>query len=239
MYPVAKDSRPLPPWITLARMPRRPRNATGGFLFHVLNRAVGRQAIFTTAEDYAAFERVLDEARDAANVRLLAYAVMPNHWHLVLWPVGDDDLSAAMHWLTTTHTQRWHAAHGTSGTGPLYQGRFKSFPIESDEHFWTVCRYVERNPLRAGLVSQAQAWRYSSLWQWAQDRADVRLDPWPLPRPASWVEHVNAVQSEAELYGLRNSIQRGTPFGSAVWRRATAARLGLGSTHKLRGRPPS
>ena len=163
---------------------------------------------------------------------------MPNHWHLVVWPVGDDDLSAAIQWLTLTHTARWHTAHKTVGTGPLYQGRFKSFPIESDEHFYTVCRYVERNPLRANLVERAEAWRFSSLWQWHNDRTDAPLAPWPLPRPAEWLERVNAVQTEAELAALRTCVTRGVPFGHPAWRRATALQLGLPATPGLRGRPP-
>jgi putative transposase len=131
-------------------MPRRPRFASAGYVFHVLNRAAGRRRIFENDADYAAFERVLHTAGERVPMRLLAYCVMPNHWHLVLWPRGDDDLSEYMRCLTVTHTQRWHLAHGTSGTGPLYQGRFKSFPVEADEHFYRVCRYVERNALPAG-----------------------------------------------------------------------------------------
>jgi putative transposase len=218
-------------------MPRRPRFSSGGYLFHVLNRAVGRQTLFTRDEDYFAFQRILEEARGMARTRLLAYVIMPNHWHLILWPPEGDDLSTTMHWLTGTHTQRWHAAHGTSGTGPLYQGRFKSFPIQSDEHFLTVVRYVERNPLRANLVTKAENWRFSSLWQWHASRADVTLDEWPLPRPAEWLYYVNSCQSEAEVHAVRNSIRRGTPLGDAGWRRMTAERLGLESTLRLRGRP--
>jgi putative transposase len=220
-------------------MPRRPRFPTGGYLFHVLNRGAGRQTLFHTDRDYEAFERVLEETRRGVAMRLLAYVLMPNHWHLVLWPQGDHDLPAYMHQLTTTHTQRWHAARGTAGTGPVYQGRYKSFPIQSDEHFWSVCRYVERNPLRAGLVQRAEAWRYGSLWQWHSRRADVSLDAWPLPRLTTWIEHVNSVQSEAELAAVRLSVARGTPLGNTAWRREAAARLGLQSTLKLRGRPPS
>jgi len=111
-------------------MPRRLRVSSGGFAYHVLNRAVARERIFRTARDYEAFERVLREAKERLPMRLLAWCVMPNHWHLVLWPRGDGDLSEFMRWLSVTHTQRWHAAHHTSGTGPLYQGRFKSFPIQ-------------------------------------------------------------------------------------------------------------
>src|SRR5689334_12252592 len=107
-------------------MPRRNRFSTGGYVFHVLNRAVGRQTIFANDADYVAFECVMREAAKQVPMRLLSYSIMPNHWHLVLWPVSDNDLSNYMHWLTATHTQRWHLAHGTTGTGPIYQGRFKS-----------------------------------------------------------------------------------------------------------------
>ena len=124
-------------------------------VFHVLNRANARATIFEKPEDYAAFERVLREAVDRVEMRVLAYCLMPNHWHLVLWPRRDGDLSKFMGWLTLTHTQRWHAHHRTVGTGHLYQGRYKSFPVQDDEHFLTVCRYVERNGLRANLAPRA------------------------------------------------------------------------------------
>ena len=137
-------------------MPRRPRVATGGLVYHVLNRRVGRLPLFEQEPDYAAFERILEEAIARSGIRLSAYCLMPNHWHLLLWPRHDDQLSETLRWLTVTHTQRWHAAHRTAGTGPLYQGRFKSFPVETDDHFLTVARYVERNALRARLVRRAE-----------------------------------------------------------------------------------
>jgi putative transposase len=114
--------------------------ASGGYVYHVLNRAVGRARLFDKSGDYAAFEKVLEEAKEWQPTRLLAYCIMPNHWHLILWPDEDGDLSEFMRWLTVTHTQRWHAHRHTAGTGPLYQGRFKSFPIQDDDHFLTVCR---------------------------------------------------------------------------------------------------
>jgi putative transposase len=140
-------------------MPRRLRHALGGYVYHVLNRAVGRATLFAKPTDYEAFVRVLSEALDWVDIRLLAYCVLPNHWHLVVWPERDGDLSEFMRWLTVTHTQRWHAKHHTQGTGPLYQGRFKSFPVAADEHCLRVLRYVERNPLRAGLARSASRWR--------------------------------------------------------------------------------
>ena len=138
-------------------MPRRLRLASGGYAYHVLNRAVARERIFAKARDFEAFEEVIEQAKSRLPMRVLAWCAMPNHWHFVRWPHGDGDLSEFMRWLTVTHTQRWHAAHRTSGTGALYQGRFKSFPIQEDAHLFTVLRYVERNPLRANLVKEAEA----------------------------------------------------------------------------------
>lgn len=97
-------------------MPRRPRIATGGLVYHVLNRRVGRLPLFDKDADYLAFERILAETIARTGIRLSAYCVMPNHWHLLLWPRNDNQLSEAMRWLTVTHSQRWHAAHGTAGT---------------------------------------------------------------------------------------------------------------------------
>jgi putative transposase len=162
---------------------------------------------------------------------------MPNHWHLVVWPRQDGELSCYLHWVTMTHTQRWHAHRHTTGTGPLYQGRFRSFPVQEDEHLLTVCRYVERNPLRAGLVKRAEDWRWSSLWYRVQGHLPAWLHAWPVPIPDGWLEHVNAPGSEAELEALRRSVARGSPFGAPAWQRRTAEQLGLESTLRSRGRP--
>ena len=143
-------------------------------IYHVWNRANGRQGIFEKVEDYEAFDRVLMAAHERVSMRTVAYCVMPNHWHLVLWPRRDGDLSRFMGWLTLTHTQRWHAHHQTAGTGHLYQGRFKSFPVQNDDHMLTVCRYVERNPLRAGPVVRAETWRWSSLWRRSEGADQAR-----------------------------------------------------------------
>ena len=163
----------------------RPRRTTaGGLAYHALNRANGRQRIFQTHADYAAFERVLDEAVRRTAMRLCTYCLMPNHWHLVLWPRENGDLTRFMTWLTLTHTQRFRAHRRTIGDGHLYQGRFKSFPIEQDGHFLTVCRYTERNAQRAGLVQRAEQWRWGGLWR--RGHPDVTED---VPRCANgpWI----------------------------------------------------
>src|SRR5262245_12714084 len=163
---------------------------------------------------------------------------MPNHWHLVVWPEADGELSRHLHWLTLTHTQRWHAHRHTTGTGPLYQGRFKSFPVQADDHYFTVLRYVERNPLRAGLVERSADWRWSSLWHRGQRTRPAWLcGDGPRPLPRGWAALVDAPQTEAEEEALRESESRGSPFGEAGWRVGAAAALGLESALRPRGRP--
>src|SRR6516162_7915319 len=203
------------------RMARRPRNAPGGIVYHALNRGVARLPLFEKPADYAAFLRVLAEALDKCPMRILSYGLMPNHWHFVLWPQGDHDLTNFCRWLAHTHSMRWHAHYHTSGTGHIYQGRFKSFPVESDEHVYSVCRYVERNPVRAYLVPRAEHWRWSSLWRrlHGDEEPGHFLSPWPLPMPADWVEYVNTPHTEAEVEALRLSVQRGSPWGSPSWQK--------------------
>src|SRR5829696_2541674 len=136
-------------------MPRTRRQIEAGTIYHVLNRGNGRQALFSKDADYAAFLKLLAEALEKFPVDLLAYCLMGNHWHLLLRPRTADALSQMIAGLTVTHARRHHQHYPNPGIGHLYQGRFKSFPVQSDEHFLTVARYIHANPLRAGLVKRA------------------------------------------------------------------------------------
>ncbi len=220
-------------------MPRRPRLATGGLAYHVLNRRVGRLPLFEKPADYLAFENILSEANQRTGVRMAAYCLMPNHWHLLLWPREDGELSEIMRWITVTHTQRWHAHRHSSGTGSVYQGRFKSFPVQTDDHFVTVARYVERNALRANLVSRAEEWRWSSLFQYVHRGTKFFevINEWPVERPKDWVGFVNGHEKDSELEDMRSAAQRGRPFGAEDWMIKTAKQLGLISSLNPRGRP--
>jgi putative transposase len=220
-------------------MGRPHRAAEGGYVYHVLNRANARMTIFEKEGDFAAFEQVLAEAVERTKTRLLAYCLMPNHWHLVVWPRKDGELSRFVGWLTLTHTQRWHAHRHSTGTGHVYQGRFKSFPIQEDEHFYTAARYVERNALRAKLVRRAEEWPWGSLHRWLRgSKADKELlSAWPLARRPGWAKHVNEPLTEAELRAVRRSVERGSPLGDESWSDRAIRRLGLESTVRPVGRP--
>ncbi|OHB66045.1 MAG: hypothetical protein A2V70_19300 [Planctomycetes bacterium RBG_13_63_9] len=219
-------------------MPQPRRYFPGGMVFHVLNRGVGRRTLFAKDADFWAFERVMEESLRTRRMRVCAYCLMSNHWHLVVWPERDGDLPAFMQHLTNTHVKRWKQYRHEVGYGHLYQGRYKCFPVETEDYFYRVVRYVERNPLRANLVERAQSWRWSSLRR--ADRDDPTfpiLSPWPLPRPDDWLEIVNQPQSQAELEALRRCVSRGRPFGNPNWVADTARRLGLEPTLRHRGRP--
>ncbi|MFH1099240.1 MAG: transposase [Candidatus Uhrbacteria bacterium] len=220
-------------------MPRAPRVDVGDIIYHALNRANARRQIFTTHLDYQAFERLLAAAQERFFMRILAYCLMPNHWHLVLHPQHDGDLASFMGWMTQAHTQRWHTAHETVGTGHLYQGRYKSFPVQDDAYFLQLCRYVERNPLRAQLVSRVQDWRWSSVGQRLHGKVEdqPKLSDWPLPPPSNYLEWLHNSEDSDELEEIRSCVVRGRPFGELTWAQHTAERLGITQSLRPRGRP--
>lgn len=230
-------------------MPRTARASKGGYCYHVLNRGNRRAEVFHRASDYQAFLDLIVEAGRQVAMRVLAYCLMPNHFHLVVWPLGDGDLSRWMQWLLTAHVGRYQRHYHS--TGHVWQGRFKAFAVADDEHLLTVLRYVERNPVRAGLAKRAQDWPWSSagLWQGPEPPLGLpvtgtndlfeasRLAPGPVPRGPDWLGHVNRELHEADLKRVRHSVRREAPYGAESWVRATAAALGLESTLRSRGRP--
>ena len=193
--------------------------------------------LFHKAGDYEAFERVLAEGLERYPVALLTYCVMPNHWHLVVRPDTDQALGRLMGWVGVTHVRRHHEHYQSRGGGHLYQGRFKSFPVAEDDYFLALCRYVEANPLRAGLVQRAEQWPWSGLWGRMHGAGALRLSSWPLERPGTWVAWVNHELNDEQLEGIRTCVRRGRPLGAAEWVRSTARRLELDFTLHTPGRP--
>jgi putative transposase len=220
-------------------MPRRPRSCPAGFVYHIWNRAAGRLRLFKKDADYLAFERVLLEAHRRHPIRILDWCLMPNHWHFSVYPKADGQVTEFFRWLTHTHSMRWHTSHAAVGLGPLYQGRFKSLPVQRDGHLTTMLRYIERNPLRAGLVRRALDWRWDSAAIRAHGPEDLRalLSAWPIEVRRDWNRWVDQPQTAAEEEAIRNAIRRSRPFGSEGWTVRTARTLHLEHTLRPRGRP--
>ncbi|MDP3792470.1 MAG: transposase [bacterium] len=222
-------------------MPRSPRIIEADEIYHVLNRSNAKVRIFETDKDYLAFEKVLFEAKEKYPIRILSYCIMPNHWHFVMQSEKDNDLPTFMRWLTQTHTQRWLAYREMIGCGHLYQGRYKSFPIQKDEHLLQVCRYVERNALRSKLVNKAEDWRWGSAWVRVSGSSKQKkiLSPWPTPKPIEYLDWLNTNQphEEDQLENVRKSVNRGQPFGLLSWIENTAEKLDLIPTLRPKGRP--
>jgi len=197
-----------------------------------MNRAAKKSRLFESIPDYRAFKDIVSEAVARFDIALFSYTVMPNHWHFLLSSTVDGHLSRFMHWLEGTHARRWALVKGVDGQGAVYQGRFKAIPIQTERHFVWICRYVERNALRANIVHRAEDWPWSSLWQRQSGGDGPRLAEWPISRPDNWLTLVNTPQTDAELEAFRFALRIGQPFGDEDWLRAIGH-----NASRPRGRP--
>ncbi len=220
-------------------MARSLRIDTGGEIYHCINRAVGRQTIFKEDKDYRLFENTLQEVVDVTGMRILAYSIMPNHFHLVLYPESDGDLSEFMKRLTGAHTQRYRVATRTVGEGPLYQGRYKSFIIQDDSHLFTVLRYVERNPLTAGLVKEPLSWKYGSVYRRynGTEKEKQLLSPWICDEPNNYLQALSQSLTVKEIEKIKRSETKGVPFGDSEYVLSIVEKYGVSSILREKGRP--
>jgi len=214
-------------------MPRIARGLADGLIYHVINRGNGRQDIFHKSEDYHAFVDLIGEAKEKFSLKLFAYCLMPNHFHLLLSPNKGDDLSRWMQWFMTSHVRRYHQHYHTNGH--IWQGRYKSFIVQEDTHLLTVVRYIEGNPVRAQLATSA------GEWNWSSHRARLNgarmLDELPITLPGYWTETVDTPMTDNELEKLQRSLDRQSPFGGVPWLQRMCGELGLEATIRPRGRP--
>lgn len=220
-------------------MPRIERVDVGDCIYHVLNRANVRAKIFETNADYQLFEQILEEGVKMFDMRLLAYCLMPNHWHLVLYPRKDGDLAKFVGWITNTHTRRWHTTKGTIGEGHLYQGRYKSFLCEESNHFLTIVRYVERNAKKANLTDKAEQWRWGSAWrrEYGAEKQKKLIASWPVTCPNDYLQWLNEPQTQDEEDAIERSITKSIPYGREEWADGMIKKYGLEQTLRSVGRP--
>jgi putative transposase len=172
-------------------MARHRRVTFAGVLYHVCNRGSRKGPLFNSPEEYTAFEEILAHGRERRPMRIVAYCLMLNHWHLLLWPEQEGDLSRFLHWVTGTHASRFRRETRTLGHGAVYQSRFRAVGVQDLLHFMRVCRYIERNPVAANLVPRAEDWMWSSAAQRGGAEPGLLMDAGPMPLPSDWLALVN------------------------------------------------
>jgi putative transposase len=216
-------------------MPRAARNVNDGFFYHVLNRGNGKQTIFHKDKDFEVFLELMKKAKEMFPVNIFAYCLMPNHYHFLVSPPCAKNLSKWAHWFTSVHAVRYHHHHQTSGH--IWQGRFKNFLVQGDDHFISVLRYVEGNPVRASLVNSALEWLWSSHRYRYGPQTSSLIDQLSLPLPQNWGEFVNQTMKPHELKDIRKCITHSLPFGDDEWKQKISEKYGIKCYPKKAGRP--
>ena len=214
-------------------MPRIARGIADNFIYHVINRGNDKREIFHKDRDFEAFVHLMYEAKERFDVRILAYCLMPNHFHMVLLPERGEYLSKWMQWVMTCHVRRYHRHYGSGGH--IWQGRYKSFVVEGNEHLLMVLRYTEGNPVRAKLVSSAKEWKWSSHKEALSNRS--LTSEAPIELPTEWDKYVDEPLTETDMEKLRHSVNRQTPYGNSKWQSKVCQQYGLEATMRRRGRP--
>jgi putative transposase len=181
-------------------MPRKPRVLEPNRVYHVFNRRTDRQLLFPSPSAYDEFLDVLHEGRQRYNIRVCAYCPLQTHWHQAIWIREHDGVAPVisyLRWLSSKHALRFRRVSGTRGNGHVYQDRYKAVHVGNDWHYLTLIRYIEANPLAAGLVKRAQDWPWSSLAERLGGSRRI-LSKGPVPIPADWADIVNARCPTAE-----------------------------------------
>jgi putative transposase len=220
-------------------MPRLRRIVPDNSIQHVLNRGNRRQTVFHNDDDYAQFFSLLADTLDYTPLQIFAACVMPNHFHMVVRAESQAELSAYMQRFMSTHVRRHHKRYGTTGQGHIWQGRYKNFMVQDGVHLLNVLRYVEANALRAGLVSEAGEWKWSTVVRRYAPDGRAFLSNWPVPKPREWRSYVNYEIEAEELVRLQNAVRRGCPYGEPDYVAEMVERYGLEATCNDRGRERS
>jgi len=220
-------------------MPRPTRIDVAGEVYHVINRANARSRIFANDGDFNAVIETLEETLKKIPIEIFSFCIMPNHWHFAVRPKCDGDIGRFFGRFSQTLTQSWHKYHQTVGTGHLFQGRFKSFLVQTDAYFFQLMKYIEANPLRAGLVLKAEEWQWSSLYLRLNNPqlAENILAPWPVDMPSDYLQTVNQPLLKIYFYQIETSVVRGCPLGKNEWVKEKVDKYSLESTVRDPHRP--
>jgi len=218
-------------------MPRHRRISPDGFVQHIVNRGDHRETVFHKPGDFRVFLRIIAEVASAVPMRILAYCIMRNHFHLLLWPHEGADLPVFMDRLMNRHIKRYLRHYPPASPGHIYQGRYTNALVETGRAVITTAKYIESNGSSAGLVERAEHYPWSSASPEHDEPGRPILAEWPVPKPADWLTFLNTPTPADELKRLRRSLRRGSPYGSHQWIDAVVKEHGLEHTVRKPGRP--
>ena len=224
-------------------MARSPRITIPALPHHVVQRGNNRQAVFFDDDDYRLYLECLRQAKEKCSCRIYAYVLMTNHVHVLVEPTRERDLGRFMQSVGRRHVRRINAKYGRSGT--LWEGRFKSAVVSRDEYLIVCSRYIEWNPVRAGIVKHPRDYRWSSYQHRALGSTDGLLDqdPWYAGLGGSATERQKAYEAwiaaeirEGEWDNVRAATQRGRVIAREEFQKQVAAKVGRRLVGETRGR---
>jgi putative transposase len=218
-------------------MSRQRRVSPDGFVQHALNRGDHRETLFHKPADFRAFLSAVAETADRLPIRILAYCIMRNHFHLLVWPHAGSDLPRFMQLLMNVHISRYLRHYPPASRGHLYQGRYTNAIVETGRSIIAVARYVEANALTAGLVNRAQDYEWSSASPEARGPERPDLAEWPIAKPSDWLTLLNLRSPATEWQRIQRSAARGAPYGSPAWVDRVVKEFHLEHTVRRQGRP--
>lgn len=226
-------------------MPRKARILVPETPHHIIQRGHNRQTVFVQDEDYQYYLENLVECKQEFNCRVYAWCLMTNHVHLILQPGNDTEgLSRLMKRLAGRQTRCVNRLERR--TGSLWEGRFKSSPIETEAYLLACCRYIELNPVRARMVASPEDYPWSSYRMKTGlqaprgldfDRCYLGLGSTQQQRESRYKAWVQADVSGSELRHIRESLQYGHPTGGDRFRNEIEEKLGIRLALNKRGRP--
>lgn len=226
-------------------MARLARVSVPGYPYHVIQRGNNRQRIFTSDGDRETMRELLDENARRFDVAIHAYVLMDNHFHLLLTPNADDSLPKMMQAVGRTYVRYFNDVHKRSGT--LWEGRYKSALVQTERYLLACMVYLDLNPVRAGLVSRAQDYPWSSYAHYAGIRSDRRVTPhalvWglgntPFDRESRYRELVQSGVTERQRMVLGQAVTNGWVVGDSEFVAGLQQRVERRLTRSSPGRPP-
>jgi len=206
-------------------MPRRARFCPAGYPAHLIQRGNNRQAIFTCDADLAAYANWLAEGAERFEVSIHGWVFMTNHVHLLATPTSDRGLSQLMQSLGRLYVRRFNYIYSRSGT--LFEGRFKTCIVQEEQYFLTCLRYIELNPVRAGLVKNPADYHWSSYQahafgsnarMWTPHNLYLNLGMNHQQRQHAWRALINDTLNLELLAKIRHCANTGLVLGSESFR---------------------